>query len=102
MIRKRELREVQEHFRLPSIGLVEKDLYVVRLQHLCFPPWRRLSFRSLRKNLSWCLNSSFSLIMLKYRSPATRDEVTIIAFAPSALSPSFTTSFLIPPRSCRA
>jgi hypothetical protein len=25
----RELREVQEHFRLPSIGLVEKDLYVV-------------------------------------------------------------------------
>ena len=26
----RELREVQEHFRLPSIGLVEKDLYVVK------------------------------------------------------------------------
>ncbi|MGD0109563.1 MAG: nucleotidyl transferase AbiEii/AbiGii toxin family protein [Rhodopila sp.] len=26
----RALREVQEHFRLPSIGLVEKDLYVVK------------------------------------------------------------------------
>jgi len=26
----RELREVQAYFRLPSIGLVEKDLYVVR------------------------------------------------------------------------
>jgi hypothetical protein len=26
----RELREVQEHFRLPSVGLVEKDLYVVK------------------------------------------------------------------------
>jgi hypothetical protein len=27
---RRELREVQEYFRLPSIGLVEKDLYVVK------------------------------------------------------------------------
>jgi hypothetical protein len=27
---RRALREVQEHFRLPSIGLVEKDLYVVK------------------------------------------------------------------------
>ena len=26
----RELREVQAHFRLPSVGLVEKDLQVVR------------------------------------------------------------------------
>jgi Nucleotidyl transferase AbiEii toxin, Type IV TA system len=26
----RELREVQAHFRLPSVGLVEKDLHVVR------------------------------------------------------------------------
>jgi hypothetical protein len=26
----RVLREVQEHFRLPSVGLVEKDLYVVK------------------------------------------------------------------------
>ena len=26
----RELREVQEHFRLPGIGLVEKDLHVIR------------------------------------------------------------------------
>ena len=26
----RALREVQEHFRLPSVGLVEKDLYVVK------------------------------------------------------------------------
>jgi hypothetical protein len=26
----RELREVQEYFRLPGIGLVEKDLYVVK------------------------------------------------------------------------
>ena len=26
----RELREVQEYFRLPSVGLVEKDLYVVK------------------------------------------------------------------------
>jgi hypothetical protein len=26
----REFREVQEHFRLPGIGLVEKDLYVVK------------------------------------------------------------------------
>ena len=26
----RELREVQTHFRLPSVGLVEKDLFVVR------------------------------------------------------------------------
>ncbi len=27
---KRELREVQEHFRLPDIGLVEKDRRIVR------------------------------------------------------------------------
>jgi Nucleotidyl transferase AbiEii toxin, Type IV TA system len=27
---RRALREVQEHFRLPSVGLVEKDLYVVK------------------------------------------------------------------------
>jgi len=26
----RELREVQEYFRLPSVGLVEKDLYVIK------------------------------------------------------------------------
>ena len=26
----RALREVQEHFRLPSVGLVEKDVYVVK------------------------------------------------------------------------
>jgi hypothetical protein len=26
----RDFRQVQEHFRLPSVGLVEKDLYVVK------------------------------------------------------------------------
>ena len=36
----RELREVQEYFRLPSVGLVEKDLYVIKaIAERTASPW---------------------------------------------------------------